>query len=70
MKQCPDSQFAQIINGIPLCVYVCQNNQFGDPRTNKCVDNCAYPYYGDPTGNRTCNLECAVNGYYALNLSA
>lgn len=27
---------------------------FGNPDTNLCVEKCPIPYYGDPTGNRTC----------------
>lgn len=59
-----------MIATIPLCVFVCQNNEFGYPLSNLCVANCPAPYYGDPTGNRSCVLECLQNGYYALNLSA
>ncbi len=59
VPKCPDTQFAQIISLVPLCVYVCQNGKYGNTSTNECVDNCQAPYYGDPTGNRTCNLDCA-----------
>lgn len=55
---CPDTQFGQVISTIPLCVFICENSQFGNPDINICVDHCPAPYYGDPTGNRTCVLEC------------
>lgn len=66
---CPDTYFGQIIGGIPLCVYVCQNGWFGNPNTNLCVQYCPQPYYGDPTGNRTCVLDCQTEGYFSLNAS-
>lgn len=32
---------------------------YGNPDSNLCVDQCPSPYFGDPTGNRTCVQQCA-----------
>ena len=39
---------------------------YGHVLNNTCVDKCPFPYFGDPTGNRSCVLECP-DGYFAQN---